>query len=229
MLIRLRGCAGWSAPLLFAYGISHVFAWSGPDCSLVCNSYLSYGWILCERTTFYFQNNYSKYSSWPNFAQLNNKELTNCLLLENVWIVWFLHICFSFLVFLKESNQSHLFGSVIYSSKFYHCKLDQFICLVSGVWLKMSQALQNQLSDLCAQQRLGSAWAPTHLSDQSSLSAWKKPWVLSYPLSAQERLWSDWADAYTDESLCWANRSFCWVFSCCGWNIFILLFFNKFL
>ena len=30
VLIRLRGCAGWSAPLLFAYGISHIFAWPGP-------------------------------------------------------------------------------------------------------------------------------------------------------------------------------------------------------
>ena len=30
MLIRLRGCAGWSAPLLFAYGIRHIFAWSSP-------------------------------------------------------------------------------------------------------------------------------------------------------------------------------------------------------
>ena len=26
-LIRLRGCAGWSAPLLFAYDIRHVFSW----------------------------------------------------------------------------------------------------------------------------------------------------------------------------------------------------------
>ena len=30
MLIRLRGCTGWSAPLLFAYGIRYVFAWRGP-------------------------------------------------------------------------------------------------------------------------------------------------------------------------------------------------------
>ena len=29
----------------------------------------------------------------------------------------------------------------------------------------------------------------------------KKPWVLSYPLSAQRRLWSDWADAQADMSL----------------------------
>ena len=31
MLIRLHGCAGWSAPLLFAYGIRHIFAWPGPN------------------------------------------------------------------------------------------------------------------------------------------------------------------------------------------------------
>ena len=29
MLIRLRGCAGWSAPLLFAYGIRQVFSLAG--------------------------------------------------------------------------------------------------------------------------------------------------------------------------------------------------------
>ena len=30
VLIRLRGCTGWSAPLLIAYGIRHIFAWPGP-------------------------------------------------------------------------------------------------------------------------------------------------------------------------------------------------------
>ena len=34
-MIRLRGCAGWSAPLLFAYGIRHVFAWPVPCGSLL--------------------------------------------------------------------------------------------------------------------------------------------------------------------------------------------------
>ena len=38
----------------------------------------------------------------------------------------------------------------------------------------------------------------------------KKAWVLSYPLSTQQRLWSDWADAQADLSLCWANMSVCW-------------------
>ena len=36
----------------------------------------------------------------------------------------------------------------------------------------------------------------------------KKAWVLSYPLSAQQRLWSDWADAQADLSLHWAHTHF---------------------
>ena len=36
----------------------------------------------------------------------------------------------------------------------------------------------------------------------------KKPWVLSYPLSAQQRLWSDLADAQADLSLRWAHTHF---------------------
>ena len=36
----------------------------------------------------------------------------------------------------------------------------------------------------------------------------KKPWVLSYPLSAQRRLWSDWVNAQSDLSLRWAHTHF---------------------
>ena len=36
----------------------------------------------------------------------------------------------------------------------------------------------------------------------------KKAWVLSYSLSAQRRLWSDWADAQADLSLRWAHTHF---------------------
>ena len=38
----------------------------------------------------------------------------------------------------------------------------------------------------------------------------KKAWVLSYSLSAQRRLWSDWPDAQADLSLRWAHMPFCW-------------------
>ena len=36
----------------------------------------------------------------------------------------------------------------------------------------------------------------------------KKAWILSYPLSAQQRLWSDWADAQADLRLRWAHSPF---------------------
>ena len=39
------------------------------------------------------------------------------------------------------------------------------------------------------------------LSDESLCCPHEKHWVLSYPLSAQRRLWSDWADAHC--SLIW--------------------------
>ena len=38
----------------------------------------------------------------------------------------------------------------------------------------------------------------------------KNALVLSYRLSAQQRLWSDWADAQADLSLCWAHMPLCW-------------------
>ena len=38
----------------------------------------------------------------------------------------------------------------------------------------------------------------------------KKAWILSYPLSAQQRLWSDWVDAQADLRLRWAYMPFCW-------------------
>ena len=36
----------------------------------------------------------------------------------------------------------------------------------------------------------------------------KKPWILSYPLAAQRRLWSDWAEAHADLSLRLAQSHF---------------------
>ena len=45
---------------------------------------------------------------------------------------------------------------------------------------------------------------------ESSLSTWRKAWVLSYPLSTKRRLWLDWADAQADLSLRWAHMPFCW-------------------
>ena len=50
----------------------------------------------------------------------------------------------------------------------------------------------------------------------------KKAWVLCYPLSAQRRLWSDWADAQADLSLRWARSHFvCFVMLWLIWFTYI--------
>ena len=46
----------------------------------------------------------------------------------------------------------------------------------------------------------------------------KRPWVLSYPLSAQQILWSDWVDAQADPSLHWAHKSIGFVMCWLIWN-----------
>ena len=55
---------------------------------------------------------------------------------------------------------------------------------------------------MCAHRRLRSAWATVFAV------CLKKAWVLSYPLSGQRRLSSDWADGQADLSLCWAHSHF---------------------
>ena len=50
----------------------------------------------------------------------------------------------------------------------------------------------------------------------------KKAWILSYPLSAQRRLWSDWADDHADLSPRWAHTHF--VGFVMSWLIFLFRF-----
>ena len=55
----------------------------------------------------------------------------------------------------------------------------------------------------------------------------KKAWALSFLLTMQRRLWSDWADAQTDLSLHWAHVPFCWFYHAAThihiWGIFSTL------
>ena len=63
---------------------------------------------------------------------------------------------------------------------------------------------------VCSQQRLRSAWAFRHSPSliRVFVDHIKKAWVLSYPLSAQRRHLSDWADAQADPSLHWPHSHF---------------------
>ena len=57
---------------------------------------------------------------------------------------------------------------------------------------------QNQQNGMSAQRRLRSTWASAQ-SIRVFAVRMKKAWVNSYPLSAQQRLWSDW----THMPFCW--------------------------
>ena len=75
------------------------------------------------------------------------------------------------------------------------------------VVIKWAATWQNKQNGMCAQRRLRSVW---HLPSLIRVFAvrMKKALVLSYPLNAQRRLWSDWADAQGDLSLRWAHSHF---------------------
>ena len=65
----------------------------------------------------------------------------------------------------------------------------------------VTTSLGEERADLCAPHQPGH---PRSLIRVFAVRM-KKAWTLSYPLSAQRRLWSDWADAQADLSLRWAH------------------------
>ena len=71
----------------------------------------------------------------------------------------------------------------------------------------LSRLMTKPTKWLCAQRRLRSARHPPNLIRVFAVHV-KKAWVLSYPLSAQRRLWSNWADAQADLSLRRAHSHF---------------------
>ena len=66
---------------------------------------------------------------------------------------------------------------------------------------------QNQQSDCAPSEDSDQPWHPPSLIGVFAVRM-KKAWVLSYPFSAQRRLWSDWADAQADLSLRCAHSHF---------------------
>ena len=80
---------------------------------------------------------------------------------------------------------------------------------------KWAATWQNQQNGCAPMKDSGQPGYPPSLIRGFAVSR-KKAWVLSYALSAQQRLWlawawSDWADAQADLSLRWAHtHTFCW-------------------
>ena len=77
-------------------------------------------------------------------------------------------------------------------------------CCFISIW---AMTCQNQQSKCAPSEDSGQPRHPPSLIRVFAVRM-KKPWALSYPLSAQRRLWSDWADAEADLSLPWAHSHF---------------------
>ena len=110
---------------------------------------------------------------------------------------------------ITDRNKMHkrcLSGSNYFSTsgQAVNCRT---VAVAAPIKNKWAASWQNQQNDC----------APSEDSDQPGLPhslirvfavRMKKAWVLSYPLSAQRRLWSDWADAQADLSLRWAHSHY---------------------
>ena len=79
-----------------------------------------------------------------------------------------------------------------------------FFQKLGGIW---AVSWQNQRNDCAPSEDSDQPGHPSSLIRVFAVRM-KKPWVLSYPSSAQRRLWSDWADVQADLSLGWAHSHF---------------------
>ena len=131
--------------------------------------------------------------AFNNIIQLLCRYIEICRKMKTALPVYFL-LPLSILVKLDsfQPNSLHLL-----SSSDLHCK---YKCTI----LYTSHDMTKPTKRLCAQRRLRSSAQ----SDQSLRCPHEGTWVLRYPLSAQRRLWSDWADAQADLSLRWARNHF---------------------
>ena len=115
--------------------------------------------------------------------------------------------------------EPHYFWQHISYSIFWALQIGGLVLIIGSGCLEFSCYVMLDIMSLWAKtwQNQQNECAPSKDSDQPghppSLTRvfavrMKKPWVISHPLSAQRRLWSDWADAQADLSLRWAHTHF---------------------
>ena len=78
--------------------------------------------------------------------------------------------------------------------------------LFHAVWIIWATLWQNQQND-CAPSEDSDQPGPPPSLIRVFADCMKKAWVLSYPLSRQQRLWPHWVDAQSDLSIRWALHS----------------------
>ena len=88
---------------------------------------------------------------------------------------------------------------------------------IAVLWILWTGIKQVVMENWATWQNKQNDCAPSEDSDQPGhppslirvfADRMKQAWVLSYPLSAQRRLWSDWADAQADLRLRWTHSHF---------------------
>ena len=149
--------------------------------------------FVVQRLISYFQVAwFILFHSFTEISQLMQtaKSLIRCCVLQ--CLIWVNSI-----LFMERYAQE---GSVGNTKGFniYNCY---------GLSYTWAVTWQNQQSDCAPSEESDQPGHPPSLIRVFAVPM-KKPWALSYPLSAQRRLWSDWADAQTDLSLRWAHTHF---------------------
>ena len=130
---------------------------------------------------------------------------------------------FEFFVALETTADDIVLGMTVWCA-IYGCNAIYARCSIPlGAWFwgslthGVSLVPRSRIKLATTWQNLQNECAPSEYSDQpghppSLISVFavrmKKAWDLSYPLRAQRRLWSDWADAQAGLSLCWAHSHF---------------------
>ena len=115
-----------------------------------------------------------------------------------------------------------LFFFLFFYGKYGICDpvvVSMLFVVVSMLFEKKATTWQNQQNDCAPSEDSDQPGHPPSLISVFAVRM-KKPWALSYPLNAQRRLWSDWADAQADLSLRWAHSHFVgFVMSWLKWDI----------
>ena len=118
------------------------------------------------------------------------------------WLFWQLG---TFNIYKKDNNMFHLQYTVF--------------VLIQNDWYSIYHLILSARKEMSSSMTKPTKWHMRLAKTQISLGIrpspirvlavrMKKAWVLSYPLSTQRRLWSDWADAQVDLSLCWVHSHF---------------------
>ena len=185
--IRLGRYPGWSVSSLgahsfcwFCHVAAHVFLWYCVPSSISC-TWSNVQWIFIQQEGLCWR--------WD--------ERSNDLLEgQNLYVLW-----------KFEQKRTHYINKQIFTVVSIRSSYDQLL-----VWDCMCISYEPP-HDKTSNVVVRPAKTQISLGIRPVWSVFavrmKKVWVLSYPLSAQRRLWSDWADAQADLGLRWA-QSFCW-------------------